>query len=364
MKKIKNLSKYGICEDGRIWSYHLGGYMKQQVKYGRSKKGYYCVSVIFDDGSKKKKTTHSLVCEAYHGERPTGYECDHIDGDPHNNHASNLEWVTPEENIRRMGILSRKYFSVSDCNRMDELYENYPVRYIAERFNVSSSIIKRSLVERGIFDGRINRISDYNGKISELDKIKIADLHKTGRYSFRDIQDIMGIDTNIGYCLKDFKDRAYYRDINIPIDYSEGLGLDEIVSKYSTSVSMVKKLIRNNGIDFRSEDVYDKSAEYIIKDLDKFSGLVDEGYTISKLKKEFNCGGKAINTALKRIGKRTKGLERKYDYKELYEMNKTMPQWKIAEKLGTSQSNIAIKISKYKKENGIGGHGNKTKKPE
>ena len=43
---------------------------------------------------------HLLVCTAFHGERPEGYECDHINGNNLDWSADNLRWVTREENIR------------------------------------------------------------------------------------------------------------------------------------------------------------------------------------------------------------------------------------------------------------------------
>ena len=43
---------------------------------------------------------HTLVCTAWHGERPEGYECDHINGNNLDWSADNLRWVTKEENIR------------------------------------------------------------------------------------------------------------------------------------------------------------------------------------------------------------------------------------------------------------------------
>lgn len=44
---------------------------------------------------------HRLVAVAFLGQPSEGMMVDHIDGDPTNNHVSNLEWVTCGENNRR-----------------------------------------------------------------------------------------------------------------------------------------------------------------------------------------------------------------------------------------------------------------------
>ena len=50
---------------------------------------------------------HKLVCTAFHGQRPDGYECDHLNGNHLDWTADNLQWVTPEENRRRAKCASR-----------------------------------------------------------------------------------------------------------------------------------------------------------------------------------------------------------------------------------------------------------------
>ena len=50
---------------------------------------------------------HKLVCTAFHGERPEGYECDHINGNKLDWSADNLRWVTRAENHRCGRYLKR-----------------------------------------------------------------------------------------------------------------------------------------------------------------------------------------------------------------------------------------------------------------
>lgn len=57
----------------------------------RDTRGYYSIGL----------TVHRLVAQAFLGEAPKDgqkYVVDHIDGNPSNNRASNLQWLTPKEN--------------------------------------------------------------------------------------------------------------------------------------------------------------------------------------------------------------------------------------------------------------------------
>ena len=51
------------------------------------------------------KACHILICSTFHGPRPEGYQCDHLNGNILDYSAVNLEWVTPKENYRRAKIL-------------------------------------------------------------------------------------------------------------------------------------------------------------------------------------------------------------------------------------------------------------------
>ena len=53
---------------------------------------------LWKNNKQKICKPHTLVMEAFVGLRPKGMECCHNDGNPQNNHLSNLRWDTPKNN--------------------------------------------------------------------------------------------------------------------------------------------------------------------------------------------------------------------------------------------------------------------------
>jgi hypothetical protein len=91
--RIKSLPY--VCE-GRWGKAHMKGKVLQPVT--NTHNGYCYICLV---GDKRKKTTcryHRIVAEAFIP-NPDNKPCvNHIDGDKHNNHPSNLAWVTHSEN--------------------------------------------------------------------------------------------------------------------------------------------------------------------------------------------------------------------------------------------------------------------------
>lgn len=104
---IPRATNYEISESGiikrRIDSQNkMGGIVKRGYvpKQHKDKDGYPNISLHCDEEKKRRLRVHRLVLEAFFGECPEGMEANHIDGIKTNNHISNLEWISHEENVR------------------------------------------------------------------------------------------------------------------------------------------------------------------------------------------------------------------------------------------------------------------------
>lgn len=90
--ELECLLDYYITIDGKIYSKNNRGYLNLAISDG----GYYCINI-----KKKKYYAHRLVAMAYlDTPPPEKNQVNHIDGNKLNNHVSNLEWVTHNENSK------------------------------------------------------------------------------------------------------------------------------------------------------------------------------------------------------------------------------------------------------------------------
>ena len=81
---------YAVTDDGRVWSNKTNKWLKPAP----SSNGYKNVRL-----HGKTHSIHRLVAMAF-CDNSEGKGCvNHIDGNKHNNHADNLEWVTASENM-------------------------------------------------------------------------------------------------------------------------------------------------------------------------------------------------------------------------------------------------------------------------
>ena len=89
-------SIYRVSENGQVINTKTGKTISAHICH----KGYFRTNVI-SCGKNKLMYVHRLVALAFIGEPENEFmQVNHKDGNKQNNHFSNLEWVTPKENVQ------------------------------------------------------------------------------------------------------------------------------------------------------------------------------------------------------------------------------------------------------------------------
>lgn len=92
---------YFVCSDGAVWSsIPWRGQSLRPLTPKPNSHGYLAVKVRTSTGM-RKALVHKLVCDAFHGPKPTPiHEVRHLDGNKTNNSSDNLAWGTRSENAQ------------------------------------------------------------------------------------------------------------------------------------------------------------------------------------------------------------------------------------------------------------------------
>lgn len=106
-RNIEGFPGYCVGNDGSVWScwkqimlgwrYGSEWLMSdewRQLKPSPKKRGHLCIGLAVG----KQFMVHRLVLAAFVGRCPKGMQGCHYDGNPANNHISNLRWDTPKAN--------------------------------------------------------------------------------------------------------------------------------------------------------------------------------------------------------------------------------------------------------------------------
>lgn len=155
-KEIPGFLNYYAGSDGEIYSdnfrWKKEGDPLRKLCSGSQVNGYRVVCLPSGEGFRSQRV-HCLVCSAFHGVRPTGKECSHLDGNKENNIPSNLIWETSSENKLRKNQHgthdrgcnnSRSVFTEDDVLAVKEMLEkNIPHEYIAIIMECSRTTISR-----------------------------------------------------------------------------------------------------------------------------------------------------------------------------------------------------------------------------
>lgn len=156
LREIPNFPNYYAGSDGEIYSrnYKKNHIPKEFRKLtpGRQRLNYKIVCLKTDDGKRHMCRVHVLVCTAFHGERPEGLQCSHLDDDKENNTPQNLTWETDKQNKRRKFENGRgkegfthpyaKFKTLEECEKLVKMISSgMTKKQIASQLGCSPQVI-------------------------------------------------------------------------------------------------------------------------------------------------------------------------------------------------------------------------------
>ena len=146
--RVKSLDRDVIDKTGRIQ--HKKGRIISQRK--RRKHADYLSVNLYQGNSLVVYTVHRLVAIAFVPNPESKPQVNHIDENPENNQAVNLEWVTPQENMHHKNLMGRineqRIKAVYAFGLDGELVHSFTSIAEAEKHGFSASAISQNLAGR------------------------------------------------------------------------------------------------------------------------------------------------------------------------------------------------------------------------
>lgn len=115
--KLLRNGVFKVYEDGTIFRKSSRG-ICEAPKFGMSRDAKYQAVTRMENGKQIQEYVHRLVAEAFIANPENKKTVNHLDGDPQNNHISNLEWATYAENTQHaydMGLMKTLEDSEKTC---------------------------------------------------------------------------------------------------------------------------------------------------------------------------------------------------------------------------------------------------------
>ena len=90
MIQSKDIGKYVVYSDGKIWSKYTHNWIKPRL----SKKGYHALKMLNNE-----VYWHRVIAEAFIPNPRQLPQIDHVNGNKQDNRVENLRWCTGSQNI-------------------------------------------------------------------------------------------------------------------------------------------------------------------------------------------------------------------------------------------------------------------------
>lgn len=151
-KIVPDFKNYEVSQYGNVRNIKNRNYITWIV----DRRGYYTVKISDDNENKRNIPLHRVIAWAwiFNDDPENKTEVDHIDGNKQNNDLSNLEWVSPKENIKRARVNKLNNSNPHqnkkpDKNKIINIYkeclnsDNINYAAIGRKYEVSPNTVKR-----------------------------------------------------------------------------------------------------------------------------------------------------------------------------------------------------------------------------
>ena len=193
-EEFYDVSNFGeVRSKDRKVSTGTGFYIKKGIPMKKSptSTGYYKIRLTNKNGIAKEYKIHRLVAFAFIPNPDNKPNINHIDGNPINNHVSNLEWCTQSENLyhayekrlRDSRLHEFREEIIRDYTRLDISIKKLSEKYMCSQISISK-MLKRNGIEIKPKSHFCNKYKiDRKELVSDFEKgltnKQIANKHKT-----------------------------------------------------------------------------------------------------------------------------------------------------------------------------------------
>lgn len=148
---IKDFEDYKISNMGRVVSLRSNTILIQNLDSNQ-----YHRFMLWKNNKNTGINTHILVANYFLGDRPEGYQINHIDGNKSNNKVSNLEYITASENMKHaydIGLHPGVYNSLNEeevhqiCKLFKENNGNISPNSIINKLKLKTSTSNIKLIK-------------------------------------------------------------------------------------------------------------------------------------------------------------------------------------------------------------------------
>ncbi len=167
---------YSATDDGRVYSHSRvvkAAYGKTQLRKGRWLKAKINQGRVFYNIGAKWTSAHRIIAITFIPNPDNKPQINHIDGNPLNNHVSNLEWCTQSENIKHAyaNNLMKPTRLLGENHPRHKLNDeivaaikesNESLKSLAERYGISKTWVSK--IKRNINWSHVNGEEDDGNK--------------------------------------------------------------------------------------------------------------------------------------------------------------------------------------------------------